>query len=76
MVPETAVMSDADGSYVYVVASGDEVQRRNVHVGSVIPAGVVITEGLTGKEQIVALDGGFLHSGEKVSVASEQASSS
>ena len=73
VVPETAVMSDADGSYVYVVARGDEVQRRNVHVGSVIPAGVVITEGLTGKEQIVAIDGGFLHSGEKVTVASEQA---
>jgi len=76
VVPETAVMSDADGSYVYVVARGDEVQRRNVHVGSVIPAGVVITEGLTGKEQIVAIDGGFLHSGEKVTVASEQASKS
>ncbi|HEX5459881.1 MAG TPA: efflux RND transporter periplasmic adaptor subunit [Steroidobacteraceae bacterium] len=76
VVPETAVMSDADGSYVYVVARSDEVQRRNVHVGSVIPAGVVITEGLTGREQIVAIDGGFLHSGEKVTVASEQASKS
>lgn len=76
VVPETAVMSDADGSYVYVVAGGDKVQRRDVHVGSVIPAGVVITEGLTGKEQIVAIDGGFLHTGEKVTVASEQASKS
>lgn len=76
VVPETAVMSDADGSYVYVVAPGDEVQRRNVHVGSVIPAGVVVTEGLTGKERIIAIDGGFLHNGEKVTVAAEQASTS
>jgi RND family efflux transporter MFP subunit len=76
VVPETAVMADADGSYVYVVAPDEKVQRRNVHVGSVIPAGVVITEGLTGKEQIVAIDGGFLHSGEQVTVASEQASKS
>ena len=70
VLPETAVMADSSGSYVYVVGRDDQVQRRAVHVGSVIPAGVVIAEGLTGKERVVAMDGGFLHSGEKVSVAS------
>jgi HlyD family secretion protein len=69
VLPQTAVMADNDGSYVYVVGRDGEVQRRAVSVGSVIPAGVVITEGLSGRERVVSMDGGFLHSGEKVTVA-------
>lgn len=69
VLPETAVMADNVGSYVYVVGRDDQVQRREVHVGSVIPAGVVIAQGLSGHERVVAMDGGFLHSGEKVTVA-------
>jgi hypothetical protein len=46
------------------------VQRRTVSVGSVIPDGVVIAAGLTGRERVVSVDGGFLHSGEKVTVTS------
>lgn len=76
VLPQTAVMSDGSGSYVYVVGRGDEIQRRDVRVGSVIPSGVVIADGLTGKERVVSIDGGFLHSGEKVSIAPEQASNS
>lgn len=72
VLPQTAVMSDGSGSYVYVVGRGDEVERRGVRVGSVIPAGVVIAEGLTGKERVVAIDGGFLHGGEKINVAPER----
>ena len=70
VLPETAVMADNAGSYVYVVGHDDQVQRRTVHVGSVIPTGVVIAQGLSGRERVVAMDGGFLHSGEKVTVAS------
>jgi HlyD family secretion protein len=70
VLPQTAVMADNDGSYVYVVDRNGEVQRRAVSVGSVIPDGVVITEGLTGRENVVSMDGGFLHSGEKVTVTS------
>ena len=70
VLPETAVMADNDGSYVYVVAHDDQVQRRAVRVGSVVPAGVVIAQGLSGRERVVAMDGGFLHSGEKVTVVS------
>ncbi|MGH8289695.1 MAG: efflux RND transporter periplasmic adaptor subunit [Steroidobacteraceae bacterium] len=69
VLPQTAVMADNSGSYVYVVGRGDEVQRRAVHVGSVVPAGVVIAQGLSGHEQVVTMDGGFLHSGERVTVA-------
>jgi HlyD family secretion protein len=70
VLPETAVMADNAGSYVYLVDNDDTVQRHKVQVGSVMPAGVVIAQGLTGREHVVAMDGGFLHSGEKVSVAS------
>ena len=70
VVPQTAVMADNDGSYVYVVNDDGQIQRRPVSVGSVIPDGVVITEGLSGREQVVSVDGGFLHSGEKVTVTS------
>lgn len=69
VLPQTAVMADNDGSYVYVVDRAGQVQRRTVSVGSVIPAGVVITAGLSGGERVVSVDGGFLHSGEKVTVA-------
>ena len=70
VLPQTAVMADNDGSYVYVVGSDGRVERRKVSVGNVIPAGVVITEGLSGRERVVSMDGGFLHSGEKVTVTS------
>lgn len=73
VLPQTAVMADNSGSYVYVVGRDDQVQRRTVQVGSVIPAGVVIEQGLSGKERVVAMDGGFLHSGERVSIASAEA---
>ncbi len=70
VLPQTAVMADNDGSYVYVVGRDGLVQRRPVDVGGVTPAGVVIKEGLSGRERVVSMDGGFLHGGEKVTVAS------
>jgi HlyD family secretion protein len=73
VVPQTAVMADNNGSYVYVVNGDGQVQRRPVSVGSVIPDGVVITAGLSGREHVVSVDGGFLHSGEKVTVTSTAA---
>jgi HlyD family secretion protein len=73
VLPQTAVMADSEGSYVYVVTPHDQVQRRAVRVGSVIPAGVVIAEGLSGHEHVVSMDGGFLHSGEQVTVDSTRA---
>jgi RND family efflux transporter MFP subunit len=73
VVPQTAVMADNNGSYVYVVNGDGQVQRRPVSVGSVIPDGVVITAGLSGREEVVSVDGGFLHSGEKVTVTATAA---
>lgn len=70
VLPQTAVMADNSGSYVYVVTPHDQVERRAVRVGSVTPDGVVIAEGLSGHERVVSMDGGFLHGGERVSVDS------
>lgn len=73
VLPQTAVMADSGGSYVYVVDRDGQVERRPVHVGNVIPAGVVITAGLSGRERVVSMDGGFLHSGEKVTITTDGA---
>jgi len=66
MLPESAVLTDAAGSYVYVVDDKNVVHRRIVKVGSVTDAGVVIAEGLSGNERVVQSAGAFLNDGEKV----------
>ena len=43
ILPETAVMADNAGSYVYVVGHDGVVERRPVRVGSVAPTGVACT---------------------------------
>jgi HlyD family secretion protein len=69
ILPQTAVLSDDEGTYVYVVSGEGKVQRRGVHVGGTTPDGVIISSGLTGSERIVATAGAFLRDGESVSVA-------
>ncbi len=69
VVPQTAILSDSAGTYVYIVEGNGRVERRNVRIGNVITSGVVIDKGLTGREQVVSLAGGFLQSGEAVKAA-------
>jgi RND family efflux transporter MFP subunit len=69
ILPQTAVMSDSKGPYVFVVGAGDRVERRDVQVGGTISAGIIITNGLTGGERIVTTAAGFLRAGEKVAIA-------
>lgn len=66
MLPESAVLNDDRGSYVYVVGNDNVVQRRAVRVGSVTDEGVVITDGLNGTERVVMAAGAFLTPGEKI----------
>jgi RND family efflux transporter MFP subunit len=66
LLPESAVLNDEDGSYVYIVGNGNVVQRRPVKVGAVVDKGVVIAEGLSGSERIVLAAGAFLSPGEKI----------
>jgi RND family efflux transporter MFP subunit len=66
VLPESAVQSDREGSYVYIVGKDNKVARRNVKQGIVTPSGIAITEGLDGTERVVLYAGGFLNPGETV----------
>ena len=66
LLPESAVLNDEDGSYVYIVGNDNVVQRRPVKVGAVVDQGVVIAEGLSGSERVVLAAGAFLTPGEKI----------
>ena len=66
MLPESAVMSDSKGNYVYIIGKDDKVERRDVTTGLVTESGIAITTGLTGQERVVLRAGGFLNPGEKV----------
>ena len=72
VLPQTAVMTDSAGSYVFIVDRQGIVVRRPVALGGVIASGVVIAKGLTGRERVVTLAGGFLQSGEAVRIAPEK----
>lgn len=66
LLPESAVLSDAEGNYVMVVGPDNKVARRGVKVGSVTDKGVIILQGLSGTEQVVYSAGAFLNPGESV----------
>ncbi|WHO38748.1 efflux RND transporter periplasmic adaptor subunit [Sphingobium sp. AP49] len=66
LLPESAVQSDANGNYVYIVNAKNQVERREVKVGQVSDTGVAIATGLTGAERIVTSAGAFLTPGQKV----------
>jgi len=60
VLPQTAVLADAKGSYVFIVNNKNEVERRTVNVIDTTAAGVVIGAGLSGSERIVTTAAGFL----------------
>ena len=66
LLPQSAVLSDEDGNYVYVINPKNEVERRAVMIGSVDQSGVTIAQGLTGQESVVLSAGPFLNPGQKV----------
>lgn len=65
-LPESAVLSDDRGSYVYIVGKDNKTARRDVQVGQISNAGIVIASGLDGSEQVVLRAGGFLTEGETI----------
>jgi RND family efflux transporter MFP subunit len=65
-LPESAIMSDEKGSYVYVVNKADKVERRDVKTGTVTDEGTAVISGLNGSERVVLRAGGFLNPGDKV----------
>ena len=66
VLPESAILSDATGAFVYVVGAGNKVERRVVKTGEVTPDGIVVSEGLSGNERVVMRAGGFLNPGDVV----------
>ena len=73
MLPESAILSDAKGSYVYVVGKDNKVQRRDIKLGLVTDKGIAIVAGLAGDERVVLRAGGFLAADELIKpVAAKQ----
>jgi len=66
LLPQSAVLSDDNGNYVYIANAKNEVERRNIKIGTVDDRGVTIAEGLTGKEAVVLSAGPFLNPGQKI----------
>jgi RND family efflux transporter MFP subunit len=66
LLPQSAVLSDDKGNYVYVVNAKNEVERRPIKIGTITDDGVTIAEGLSGQESVVLSAGPFLNPGQKV----------
>lgn len=66
MLPQSALQTDAQGNFVYIIDSKDEAARVAVTTGEVTETGVEITSGLKGDERVVATAGAFLTPGQKV----------
>lgn len=69
ILPQTAVLSDEHGTYTLIVGANDRVERRNVNVVGARSEGLLVDNGLTGNERVVAVAGAFLRAGEQVKVA-------
>jgi HlyD family secretion protein len=65
-LPESAVLSDNRGTYVFIVGANDKVARRDVTTGSLTGEGIAIRSGLSGNERVVLRAGAFLADGEAV----------
>ena len=66
LLPQSAVLSDDKGNYVYVINGKNEVERRDIQIGTVNDNGVTIATGLSGNEAVVLSAGPFLNPGQKV----------
>jgi RND family efflux transporter MFP subunit len=73
MLPQSAVLSDDKGNYVYIVNQKNEVERRAINIGTVNDNGVIVAEGLSGNEPVVASAGPFLNPGQKIKPRREAA---
>lgn len=65
-LPESAILSDDQGSYVFVLGADNKVVRRPVELGMIGSDGIAIVAGLDGSEQVVLRAGGFLTEGETI----------
>lgn len=73
LLPQSAVLSDEKGNYVYIVNAKNVVERRDITIGTVNDAGVTVATGLSGNEAVVLSAGPFLNPGQKVNPRREAA---
>ena len=66
MLPESAVQSDAEGNYVFIIDENNIVVRRAITIGEVSNAGITIRDGLSGNERVVQSAGAFINVGDEV----------
>lgn len=66
MLPDSAILSDERGSYVYIVNKDNKIERRDIKTGLITDNGIAIIAGLSGAERVVMRAGGFLNPGETV----------
>lgn len=71
-LPQSAIMSDDKGNYVYVVDAQNVVRRRDVRLGTVEDTSVAIAAGLDGSERVVRSAGAFLNPGQKIAPVIEK----
>ena len=69
VLPQTAVLADEHGAYVYVVGPDGRVEHRSVRIADSTADGIVIASGLTGNERVVTTAAAFLRPGERVILA-------
>lgn len=73
-LPESAILADERGSYVFIVGADNKVVRRPVELGLISADGIAIAAGLDGTEKVVLRAGGFLNEGEAIRPVIERAS--
>lgn len=66
VLPESAVQTGREGSFVYIVGKDNKVKQRPVKVGDTTAAGLIIASGLDGTERVVLYAGGFLNPDETI----------
>jgi len=66
-VPLSAIMAEGDQRYVWTVKGRERVlERRDVQVADGVGESLVVTDGLSAGDTIVAAGGAYLEAGEKV----------
>ena len=68
LAPRSAVRSDANGSYAWIVSDG-RLRRQALHTGANQGEQVVVVEGLSGGEALVVGDAPDLEDGQRVAPA-------
>ncbi len=68
LLPESAIQSDNQGNYVYLVNKAGKVERRTVQTGDMSADGLPVTSGLNAGDRVVLFAGGFVNPGETVKV--------